>query len=67
MLSPKPFTEILQDIAASFDQDQGIPVDSLLMVYLLFADDIVLFSESAGGLQKKLTARACIHILLYGI
>ena len=26
------------------------------MVYLLFADDLVLFSESAEGLQKKLTA-----------
>ena len=34
MLSPKLLTE-------SFDQDQGIPVDTLLMVYLLFADDLV--------------------------
>ena len=33
--------------SASFDQDQGIPV---------FADDLVLFSESAEGLQKQLTA-----------
>ena len=56
MLSPKLFTEFLQDISASFDQDQGIPVDTLLMVYLLFADDLVLFSESAEGLQKQLTA-----------
>ena len=56
MLSPKLFTEVLQDISASFDQDQGIPVDTLLMVYLLFADDLVLFSESAEGLQKQLTA-----------
>ena len=56
MLSPKLFTEYLQDISASFDLDQGIPVDTLLMVYLLFADDLVLFSESAEGLQKQLTA-----------
>ena len=56
MLSPKLFTVFLQDISASFDQDQGIPVDTLLMVYLLFADDLVLFSESAEGLQKQLTA-----------
>ena len=56
MLSPKLFTEFLQDISASFDQDQGIAVDTLLMVYLLFADDLVLFSESAEGLQKQLTA-----------
>ena len=26
------------------------------MVYLLFADDLVLFSESAEGLQKQLIA-----------
>ena len=44
MLSPKLFMDFLQDISASFDQDQGIPVDTLLMVYLLFADDLVLFS-----------------------
>ena len=46
MLSPKLFMEFLQDISASFDQNQGtcIPVDILLMVYLLFADDLVLFS-----------------------
>ena len=56
MLSPKLFTEFLQDISATFEQDQGIPVDTLLMVYLLFADDLVLFSESAEGLQKQLTA-----------
>ena len=55
MLSPKLFTGFLQDISASFEQDQGIPVDTLLMVYLLFADDLVLFSESAEGLQKQLT------------
>ena len=56
MLSPKLFTEFLQDISASFDQDQGIAVDTLLMVYLLFADDLVIFSESVEGLQKQLTA-----------
>ena len=44
MLSPKLFTEFLQDISATFDQDQDIPVDTLLMVYLFFADDLVLFS-----------------------
>ena len=52
MLSPKLFTEFLQDISAALDQDQGIAVDTLLMVYLVFADDHVLFSESAEGLQK---------------
>ena len=53
MLSPKLFTEFLQDISKSFDQWQGISVDTLLIVYLLFADDLVLFSDSANGLQKQ--------------
>ena len=56
MLSPKLFAEFLQDISKSFDQGQGIPVDTLLIVYWLFADDLVLFSDSANGLQKQLTA-----------
>ena len=43
MLSPQLFTEFLQDISKSFDQGQGIPVDTLLIVYLLFADDLVFF------------------------
>ena len=68
MLSPKLFTEFLQDIPASFDQDQGILVDTLLMVYLLFADELVFFSESAEGLQKK-TANCsvfvCFHFAYY--
>ena len=56
MLSPKLFTDFLQDITASFDQDQGIAVDTLLMVYLLLADDLVLFLESARDYKKQLTA-----------
>ena len=52
MLSSKLFTEFLQDISKSFDQGEAIPVDTLLTVYLLFADDLVLFSDSAKGLQK---------------
>ena len=65
MLSPKLFTEFLQDISKSFDQGQGIPVDTLLVVYLLFADDLVLFLDSATELQKQLTAR--ISMLPCGI
>ena len=54
LLSPKLFAEFLQDISKSFDQGQGIPVDSLLIVCLLFAEHLVLFSDSAKGLQKQL-------------
>ena len=54
ILSRKLFTDFLQDtcISKSFDQGQGIPVDTLLIAYLLFAADLVLFSDSANGLQK---------------
>ena len=34
----------------------GYPRRHLLIVYLLFADDLVLFSYSANELQKQLTA-----------
>ena len=35
----------------------GYPrIHGLLIAYLLFADDLVLFSDSANGLQKQLTA-----------
>ena len=53
MLSPKLFTEFIQDISKSFDQGQGIPVDTLLIVYLLFAYDLVLFSDSANIMDCK--------------
>ena len=56
MLSPKIFTKFLQDISKSFAQGQGIPVDTLLIVYLLFADDLVFFTDFANVLQKQLTA-----------
>ena len=52
ILSRKLFTDFLQDISKSFDQGQGIPVDTLLIAYLLLADDLVLFSDSANRLQK---------------
>ena len=31
-------------------------ISEILIVYLLFAEDLVLFSDSANGLQKQLTA-----------
>ena len=66
MLSPKLFTEFLQDISTSFDQDQGIPVDTLLMVYLLFADDLVLFFRICWGItQTALYSYASLwHIIV---
>ena len=56
MLSPKLFTEFLQDISRSFDQGEGIPVDTLLIVYCYLQTNLSFFSDSANGLQKQLTA-----------
>ena len=53
-LSPKLFTEFLQDISKSFDQGEGIPVDTLLIVYLLFADDLVLFLRFCKWIAKAI-------------
>ena len=61
MLSPNLFTEFLQDISKSFDEGQGIPVDTLLIVYLLFADELVLFSDSANGLLQKLPCKSILR------
>ena len=54
ILSPKLFTEFLQDIPKSFDQGEGIPVDILLIVYLLFADDLVLFFSFCKWIAKAI-------------
>ena len=35
MFSTKLFTEFLQDLSKSFDQGQGISVDTLLMVFAI--------------------------------
>ena len=64
MLSPKLFTEFLQDISKSFDQGEGIPVDTLIIIYLLFADDLVLFSDSANGLTALYKYASLWHIIV---
>ena len=35
-----------------FNHDNGINIGSLNLNYLLFSDDLVIFSESKSGLQK---------------
>ena len=61
MLSPILFTEFLRDIFKSFDQGQGIPVDTLLIVYLLFVFFPILLMDC------KSNKLLCISMLLCGI
>ena len=47
------FNEYLSDISKSLSDDEGIFLDELLCCYLLYADDLVLFSDSEYGLQYQ--------------
>jgi hypothetical protein len=54
MLSPKLFTEFLTDLKQYLDQTCGIVVDKSILTYILYADDMVLCSDTHAGLQKLL-------------
>ena len=53
-LSPKLFNEFLQDLRKYLNPKYGLKIGDLYLVYLLFADDIVLFSEFAVNLQAQI-------------
>ena len=48
VLSPKLFNEFLQDLRKKLNRKYGIKIGVLYLAYLLFVDDIVLFSEFAN-------------------
>ena len=52
VISPTLFNIFLEDMFKYFSHDNGINNGSLIFNYLLFADDLVLFSKSKSGLQK---------------
>ncbi len=54
LLSPKLFTEFLSDIDEYLDNSDGIDMDALLIAYILFADDLILCSDTPEKLQKLL-------------
>ena len=56
VLSPILFSLFLNDIELKFQAniDAGISLEDLNLYTLLFADDMVLFSETIEGLQKSL-------------
>ena len=55
-MSPFLFSMYLNDIEKYFLKNNydGINLDTLKLFIMLYADDIVLFSESETGLQKGL-------------
>ena len=45
VLSPKLFTEFICDISEYLDRSLGVKLGGMVIMYLLFADNFVLFSE----------------------
>ena len=54
VLSPQLFNKFSRDLCDYLDSECGVKLDKKLLLYLLFADDLILFSHSAKGLQKQL-------------
>ena len=54
ILSPKLFNLYLSDMNEYFDQRHGVTINENNFTHLLYADDLVLVSESATGMQVLL-------------
>ena len=54
VLSPKLFKEFLQDLGKYLNPKYGLKIGDIYLASLLFADDIVLFSEFAESLQAQI-------------
>jgi hypothetical protein len=53
-LSPNMFRYMLADLKMYLDAECGINLDTELLIHLLWADDLILTSDSPQGLQKQL-------------
>ena len=54
VLSPRLFNNYLSDISDYLDSELGIDINGTMVGYLLYADDLVLFSATPQGLQSQL-------------
>ena len=54
VLSPKLFNEFLQDLGKHLNSKYGLNIGDIYLTYVLFAGDIVLFSEFAKSLQASI-------------
>ena len=55
VISPTLFKIFLDDLGEYLDKSSGIKVSDLSFCHMLFADDFILVSETAFGLQKFIT------------
>ena len=61
ILSPKLFNLYLSDMNEYFDQRHGVTINENNFTHLLYADELVLVSESATGMQVLLDNVAVYH------
>ena len=54
MISPKLFTEYLHDLQIYLQPKFGIVLDENIVQYILYADDLVLCSDTSEGLQEQI-------------
>ena len=52
--SPTLFNMFLEDLVNFLDVTCGVKMGDMMIAYLLFADDLVLISDTAEGLQKQI-------------
>ena len=52
VLSPSLFKLFLSDISDYLDKNKGVTIGDIIVCYILFADDLLLISETSTGLQK---------------
>ncbi len=52
MLSPKLLSEFQTDLRTYLEMKCGLLLDNDIVAYILYADDLILCSETAEGLQK---------------
>ena len=63
VLSPFLFRKFLQDLCQYFENEDGINLGEEILMYLLWADDLVMLAETAEGLQRQIErlARYCLR------
>ena len=54
VLSPSLFKIFIEDLPKYLDPEDGVKMGTILINYLLHADDLALISETSAGLQKLL-------------
>ncbi len=51
-MSLKRFSEFLTELKVYLEKEFGILVDDDILVYILYADDLIMCLDSQDGLQK---------------